>query len=296
MRLIVALALALVLLSAGWAWQAGAFQALGHWVLMQQRWMQDALAARIGGLRAGEPGAFWALVGMCGLYGFAHAVGPGHGKALIGGAAVGGRATAARMMAVAVAGSLAQAAVAILLVYGGFAIFEATARATVGTVETWAAPAGHAALAAIGVWILVRGVRAWPRGGAHDHDHDHDHGPGCGCGHAHAPDAGAVADAKGLGATLALVGAMAARPCTGALFVLAIAWQMGVARAGAAAVVAMGLGAAAFTAIVAVLAVSGREAALFSAGGGRVGRAAVPALQVGAGLMLATAGGLLLVA
>ncbi len=195
------------------------------------------------------------------------------------------------MMAIAVAGSLAQAAVAILLVYGGFAIFEATARATVGSIEAWVTPVGHAALAVVGLWILARGVRAWWRGRVLAHDH----GAGCGCGHAHGPDPEAVQRARGWGATLALVGAMAARPCTGALFVLAIAWQMGVAGAGAAAVVAMGLGAAAFTAIVALLAVSGREAALFSAGGGRVGRTAAPVLQIGAGGLLVLAGALLLV-
>ena len=91
---------------------------------------------------------------------------------------------------------------------------------------------------------------------------------------------------------------MAARPCTGALFVLVIAWRMGLAAAGAAAVLAMGLGTAAFTLIVAVLAVTGRDAAFLA-----TGEAAAPAgcsaraLQiVTGGLILGVSGSLMLAA
>lgn len=92
---------------------------------------------------------------------------------------------------------------------------------------------------------------------------------------------------------LALVGAMAARPCAGAMMLLAIAWSMGLAAAGAAGALAMGLGAASFTALVALLAVFGRETTLARFGaGGRL----LPALQIGAGLLLATSAGALLVA
>jgi ABC-type nickel/cobalt efflux system permease component RcnA len=98
-----------------------------------------------------------------------------------------------------------------------------------------------------------------------------------------------------LGDTLALIGGMAARPCTGALFVLVIAWRMDLASAGAAAVLAMGLGTATVTLGVAVLAVTGREAALISAGDGRAARILMPALQIAGGGLILAVSALLLV-
>jgi ABC-type nickel/cobalt efflux system permease component RcnA len=268
-------------------WGSGAFQALGFWLAGQQQALQAALAGRIQALRAGEPAALWSLVALCGGYGFLHALGPGHGKALIAGAAVGTRATPLRMAAVAVGGSLAQAAVAIALVYGAFAAFVATARGTVAAADRWAAPAGNLAVALVGGWILWRGLGGLAAGRRSR----------CGCGHAHGPTASEAESATSLGATLALMGAMAARPCTGAIVVLVIAWRMGLAPQGAAGVVAMGLGTAAFTALVALLAVASRDAALLTAGSGAAARLLARGLQILAGgLILGISGALLLAA
>jgi ABC-type nickel/cobalt efflux system permease component RcnA len=287
MRVIAAALLAGLALAALALWSSGVFQALGFWLADQQHALQSTLAAHIRALRAGEPAAFWSLVALCGGYGFLHALGPGHGKALIAGAAVGTRATALRMAAIAVIGSLAQAAVAILAVYGGFAAFEATARGTVAAADHWVAPVGNLAVAAIGGWILWRGIGALPaRAGDPGHE---------GCGHAHGPGAEEAAGATGIGATLALVGAMAARPCTGAIVVLVIAWRMGLAAQGAAGVVAMGLGTAAFTVLVALLAVTSRDAAFLTAGDGRAARLLAPGLQILAGGLILGISGTLLV-
>lgn len=285
---------AVVALAVAFAWQAGGLQLLAWWLLGLQRGLQSLLAAQVAALRAGEPHALLALVGFCAAYGFLHAVGPGHGKLLVGSAAVGTGATARRMAAIAVAGSFAQSLVAIALVYGGLAVVGATARATVGASEAWAVPVGNAAVAAIGARIVVRGVRGWralPPPGAHDHDHHH----ACGCGH-HGPHPREAAEAQGLPGILALVGAMAARPCTGAMMLLAIAWSTGLAAAGAAGALAMGAGTAAFTVIVALLAVLGRDTALARLGGRAGGRRLLPALQVAAGLLLVSSAGALLAA
>lgn len=269
-------------------WTSGALAALGWWAVAQQRDLQAALAGAITALRDGEPAALWTLLGACAAYGFLHAVGPGHGKALVAGAALGGRATARRMAAIALAGSLGQAAVAIALVSGAFLLLGATARTVSERAESWAAPFGALAIALVGAWILATGLRGLGPAAPLDHHHAHD----CGCGHAHGPDPEAAARATSPGAVLALVAAIAARPCSGAVLVLVVAWSLGLPAAGVAAVVAMGLGAAAFTALVAWLAVSGRDAALQGAGRGGAARLLAPGLRIAAGLVMLALGGL----
>ena len=287
MRLTAALLLAAAALMTVLAWQAGLHHALLWHAARQQHLVQDSLAGRIQALRSGDAAAFWSLIGLCAAYGFLHALGPGHGKLLVSGAAIGSRATAARMGLVAVAGSLGQAAVAILLVYGAFALFEVTLRGTMAAADRWIAPLGNLAVAAVGAWLLLRGLRSLRHtlGPAHRHRCSHHHGPG----------PAEIERAAGPAATAGLIAAMAARPCTGALFVLVLAWRMDVAAAGAAAVLAMGLGTAAFTLIVALVAVTGRDAAFLATGDGRAGRVLAPALQIlTGGLILAVSGALVL--
>jgi ABC-type nickel/cobalt efflux system permease component RcnA len=293
---------ALALVVAG-LWASGALTTLAWWALGAQRAMQDALGAQAAALRDGG-GAFWALVGVCAAYGFLHALGPGHGKALVAGASIGTRATARRMALIALAGSVGQALVAIGLVYGGLWALGATARGLSEGAERWLAPLGGLLVAGIGVWLLARGVaglrpaagHGHGRGHDHGHDHhDHDHGHDhdhAGCGHRHGPTAEEAERAVGFWGAAALVGAIAARPCLGAIFVLAICWRIGALWAGAAAVLAMGLGTAAFTAAVAWLAVTSRDAAILSAGEGSAGRLVGPGLQILSGAAILFAGAL----
>jgi nickel/cobalt transporter (NicO) family protein len=262
-------------------WLSGGFTLIGAWALEQQRALQTLLAQHIQDIRAGRSGAFWGLMALSAGYGFVHAVGPGHGKFLVTGAALGTTASARRMAGIALAGSIAQALVAIALVYGAFLIFQATARTAVG-LEAAVEPIGHLAVALVGAWLISRGLWALRHPTS-----------ACGCGHDHGPDPRA-AEARSLREAAAIVAAMAARPCAGALIVLVLAWSMDLAAAGAAAVIAMGLGTAAFTAAVAALAVTGRDAALFSAGRGAAGRHVGPALQIGVGAVVVTVAGALL--
>lgn len=275
MRLILS---ALAVAAAVWLVAWGDPQAILRWAIAEQRDFQNRMAGAIRAIQAGEGGAWAALLGAAGAYGFVHALGPGHGKIVIGGVGLGVNVGTGRLLSLAVISSLAQALWAILLVYGGFALFEVSARRLTALVEDMLAPAGYVAIAAIGAILFWRGARALRlRVGAHDRHH-----AGCGCaGHGPAPEDVARLASWREGAALVL--SIAIRPCTGAVFLLVIAWQMDLHAAGAAAVLVMGLGTAALTGLVAVSATATRGLATISGAQDRRLGLAAPVVQIAAG-------------
>lgn len=291
----VAAALALV-------WALGGLEMLGRWAAEVQRALQAPLAGAVRAVKAGEPAAWAGLLSVCFLYGLAHAAGPGHGKFLIGGYGVARRVRLLPLAGVALASSLAQAGVAVALVYAGVLALGWTRERMVGVAEGALAMASWAAIAAIGLWLVWRGARGVWHGvrleqvaqdGGHGHDHDHhhdhhhhDHGAECGCGHAHGPTVEEVAQLTGWRDTAALIASVAVRPCSGALFLLILTFQLGIGAAGVAGAFAMGLGVAVVTIGVAVLAVWSREGALAGLGEARIWRM-MPVLELAAGAVIA---------
>ncbi|SDI69761.1 nickel/cobalt transporter [Lutimaribacter saemankumensis] len=290
MRIAVFGALAAILALAVWLWPMGGMDDVSRWAAQGQRDVQNAMAGLLRRLRGGDPAALGGLLGMCFAYGFFHAAGPGHGKLLIGGYGVGRRVPVMRLSVLAVASSLAQAASAIAMVYAGVLVLDLTRNQMVDTAERVLAPASYVMVALVGLWLLFRGARRlwWGRAAAHTHDH-HDHGDGeaCDCGHAHGPTPEQAAEVHSLRDALVLIAAVAVRPCTGALFVLILTWQMDIRMAGILGALAMGLGTASVTVAVAILSAILREGTLMQIGGGARSLRALSLIEIAAGAVVA---------
>ncbi|WP_224825469.1 nickel/cobalt transporter [Cognatishimia sp. MH4019] len=316
MRLWIALGL-LVAAALGF-WLSGVDDRIAIWAANGQRDVQAAMASYLRGLRTGDAGAFWGLMGLCFAYGFFHAAGPGHGKLAIGGYGTARRVTALRLSGLALASSLAQAGTAVLLVYGVATALGWGRERVEAVSEDIMAPISYGAIALIGLWLLWRGTRALLRSDTHsrdphhkhDHEHGHDHkhrhshthghgthddGTCHSCGHKHAPTVEEAERVRSLRDALLVVGAVAIRPCTGALFLLILTWRLGVEAAGIAGAFAMGLGTATITIMVALLAVSAREGALTQLSGSDKLARVAPVLEIlGGGLIVLVASQFLL--
>ncbi|MGR1580280.1 nickel/cobalt transporter [Thalassobius sp. S69A] len=302
-----------------WLWPLGGMVSVERWAAQGQREMQNAMAGMLRRLKGGDPAALWTLWGLSFAYGFFHAAGPGHGKVLIGGYGLGRRIPVLRLSGLAVASSLAQAATAVGMVYAGVFVLNWTRQQMVDTAERILAPVSYGLIALIGLWLLIRGARRlWamrgaarddhphehdhahhhphdhahdhahhhPHDHAHDHAHDHVHDETCGCGHKHGPSAEEAANVHSLREALILVGSVAVRPCTGALFLLILTWRMGLEWVGIAGAFAMGLGTASVTVAVAVLATVFRESSLASADAPAILRYGMPLLELIAGALV----------
>lgn len=215
-----------------------------------QREFQNALGQSLRALRAGEAGAATGFLGLCFAYGFFHALGPGHGKALIAGYGFASRATLRRLVWIAGLAALGQALVAILLVYGGIWMFEG-ARDRIEGLAMVIEPLAMLAIAGLGAMLLRRGLRRMRPAQVQTHHH---HDETCGCGHRHAPGPDQVAAASGGREVLALVAGIAFRPCTGALFLLILTWRLGIDGLGIFGTIAMASGTFLITALAATLA------------------------------------------
>lgn len=317
--------LTLAVIAAGcaiWLWGFGGADQVFAKASAAQRDVQNAMARLLRALKQGQPGALTGLWGLCFAYGFFHAAGPGHGKLVIGGYGAAVRVPMGRLAALSVASSMAQAAAAVVVVYGLVMILGWSRARAQNLADEWMAPFSYALIAAVGLWLLLRGARklwalrrvARAQAMSHKlhscsdhHDHgascDHGHGHGCDhaheqqhhhadhcpdCGHAHGPTVEQAAQVKSLRDAVAIVASIAVRPCTGALFLLILTWRMDLVWAGIAGAFIMGLGAATITTLVAVASVSLREGFFGAAMTGRAARyvSAVIELVVGAGVFI----------
>ncbi len=261
----------------------GPYGALMSWVAETQQSMQRELAASVKSLKRGNAmAAALALAGLSFLYGVVHAVGPGHGKAIISSYVIANEETVRRGVMISFFAATMQAVTAVVLV----SVFLVALNATGLQLNAWAnqlESVSYALIALVGLYLLstqllrlyrIAPAHATHRHDAHDHgnpDHDHGHHHHH---HAHAhdqthgEDCGHMVDARQLTGpfswrkALAVVFSVGIRPCTGAVLVLVFAFTQGLFWAGVAATFAMALGTAITVAVLATLALGSRELAL----------------------------------
>jgi nickel/cobalt exporter len=274
----------------------GAEGGVAGWLLAEQSRLTHFIAADLHALH-GNPSAYWGLIGFGFAYGVFHAAGPGHGKALIASYMLANERSLKRGAVMALLAALLQALVAILLVGAAGFVFSATA-SEMNRAADWMAILSYCGVAAIGVWLV------WRKGGAliaalrrhfergralagspayagvtwnapalslpstsYRAAAPDGFAGGETCGHAHAPDPATLGGALSWRGAAGTVIAAGARPCSGAILVLAFALAQGLFAAGVAATFAMALGTAATTGALAWMAVFAKSAAMRLAAG-----------------------------
>lgn len=251
----------------------GPLGGLLSWVAQTQQRLQRELAGAVKRLKSGNPvaaGLF--LAGLSFAYGIVHAVGPGHGKAIISSYVLANEETVRRgilisFLAAGLQGLTAVALVSILLVVLNATGFQVTA--WVNQLET----ASYGLIALVGLYLLVTElIRLWRRRvqgeATHDHGHhhhDHDHGEGEACNHM--VDTRDIAGPMSWRKVAAVVFSVGIRPCSGAVLVLIFALAQGLFWAGVAATFAMAFGTAITVAVLATMALGSRELAVRLGGG-----------------------------
>ena len=269
-----------ILAIAAAVWDIVPWFEIQRWAVGEQRTFQNVMAGALRGIQAGNPQAVWTLCSATAAYGFFHALGPGHGKVLIGGASLASGATLKRLSILTFLSSLAQAVTAIFLVGGLYFILQIGSADLTDLTETWLAPASYVAIAAIGAVLIFRGARCW-----YQISHVKQDTHGC-CGHSHGPSFNDVATLTSTRDAVALIASIAVRPCTGALFVLVIAARFDAFVVGCLAVVAMGFGTAVFNQMVATSGVAARRLIGFGARDHKGMQAISAALHLTVGFMI----------
>jgi ABC-type nickel/cobalt efflux system permease component RcnA len=243
---------------------AGPWQEFLHTVHDTQRELHRRLAGAVRALKSGGAGAVVTLLLISLLYGVFHAVGPGHGKAVISAYLLANERALRRGVGLAFLASLVQGLSAVLLV-ALLAVLLGMAGLAVTQSTAYLESASYALVALVGVWMLWSLLRPQASQGC-DHGHAHGHAGRHDCGHSHAPDPhllDAVARGKGLlSKSVGIVLAVGIRPCSGAVLVLLFALAHGVFPAGIAATFAMSLGTAVTVSLLAVMTVASKRLAL----------------------------------
>jgi len=244
-----------------------------QWVVENQRVFQNQMAEAIIRMRSGDMLAISTLLISTATYGFVHALGPGHGKYLIGGVGIGTQIKHLHLISIAVISSITQALWAIVLVYSAFFFLSVAADKIETFSESLLLPLSYGAITLVGCILVFRGIR-------NVFHLNFGTTPPTRCTHSHGPNLDQLSNAFSWRERLMLITSVAIRPCTGAIFLLIITWNLHLQWVGVAAVISMGLGTAALTSIVAISSISARKLVLLESRASAFTKVLFPLLQV----------------
>lgn len=230
------------------------------WVYTEQRKFHRILNDHMKRVAVNDEnwGIIWSLIGASFLYGVFHAAGPGHGKAIVSSYLLSHRQTLRRGIGLAVAASMCQGLVAIIIVYGLVYVIGWLPRDT-QLAATWGERASFVLVALLGAYLAVQALRRLASrvngseiqtcGHAAHADSSAAH-----CGHGHMPTTGQIEAAKDIRSMIAVILSIGLRPCTGAIIVLVFASATSLHWVGIGAVMGMSIGTAITVALLAILA------------------------------------------
>ncbi len=307
----------------------GPFAEIILWINLQQREFYLAMTHALKGMRE-DPWQASILVGLSFLYGILHAVGPGHGKAVISSYMLANETTLKRGVLLSFASSMLQALTALFIIGLTFLVLRGTT-VSMDDAAHYMEMASFVLIIAFGLSLLWRKVPLLFRPrvahlmpekhgsvltnhdhhhhshGTHSHDHhhhdhvhhDHDHAEGevCAtCGHSHAPDPAMLAGEFNWKTAWAAIIAVGLRPCSGALIVLTFSLLNGLILGGVLSVFAMALGTFITVATLATLAVTAKNVALKVSGASALSGRVQNIIEIGGALFIVLFGALLLAA
>ena len=228
-----------------------------------QKTLHEMLADHINAVSANAFQYGGALIGLSFLYGVFHAVGPGHGKAVIVTYLGTNKESLWNGVIIAFSAAVLQSVIAIALV----SVLAQVLEFKLVDVQNYGndiALVSYILVMMLGFLLLITSIRRLIKLNrsrsrihheVHDsHEHSHDHESDCGCSHVHAPE-----ENQSIWQTLTVILSMGIRPCSGAIVVLIYAHLVGVYFYGVLATFLMGVGTGLSVSLIAIAAIYGRS-------------------------------------
>ncbi len=243
----------------------GIFAPFLFWVQAKQSYFYGLMRTQIEAMHR-DGTHVWLLMGLSFVYGIFHAVGPGHGKAVISSYMMANEIAARRGIALSFASSFIQALTAILVV-SAFVLFLRGSGLRQSNATGVLEIASYGAVMVFGAWLLWTktlggGHHHHDHGDGHAHDHGHPHEDDAAHDHLHAPDPARLKGKFGLRQAGSAILAVGLRPCSGALIVLTFTFLNSLYLAGIASTLAMAVGTGITVASLAALAVWAKDVAI----------------------------------
>lgn len=233
-----------------------------------QKAFNQLISENLHQIQAQSHQAGFVLIGVSFLYGMLHALGPGHGKFIIASYLATQESRLKQSTTLSLSASLMQGVVAISATTLLVVILNLSSR-YFKLGQLWLERGALLLLIALGLYWIWQGSRAWRKAQkpkikslqllAHQEksavkNHRTFTQSTCSCGHQHLPNDNQLQQAQNWRTQLLVVLSIGMRPCSGAIFVLFLAYMLDLYLWGIIAVLAMSLGTgltlAAFAAIV----------------------------------------------